>query len=320
MKSMLSLALFGALGCTQAQGPALETSSAAIDWSNGTRLNGTRLNGTRLNGTRLNGTRLNGTRLNGTRLNGTELVATDANGVTLRGEALVGSVITGDTDSGPIDIRIDSANSDDDLWFYRFSAFIGGAWSPVCESSPTGVQYDAILAVGLWNQDQGVVGGGAWTEGSDQFTIACRNSAIAKCHLAGYRPWLLNEVHAPNHLLSCVRMIRADYCGNGAPWTADGREIDIWDNLNIQVRTQPTWTFEASWTADGAACLESTRLIWATEPACVTARKSGKCSKAAFTAPLMLRDAYAVRATAASLQSAPTSATTTSPTLSTSGR
>ena len=262
--------------CAPPPAPELEATEANLDVGNGTRLNGTRLNGTRLNGTRLNGATLNGTRLNGTRLNGSELTGLSDSGATLSGADLVGLELEGQTDSGPVPLRIDTAEQDSGLWFYRFSALIGGAWVPVCEDAPDGSQYGALLAAGSWNQDQGVPEGGAWTLGTDQYTVACKNSAIAKCHLAGYQPWVLGEEYQPTHLLACVRMIRADYCGNGAPWTVDGRAIDLWDDLGVQVQTQPTWTFEAIWNPDGAACVDAYRVSWDNAvPPCVLARPKG---------------------------------------------
>ena len=48
-----------------------------------------------------------------------------------------------------------------------------------------------------------------------------------------------------------VRMIRADYCGDGTSWTVNGRTIDLYDGLGINVDTS-AWTFEAEWTPSGA--------------------------------------------------------------------
>ena len=59
---------------------------------------------------------------------------------------------------------------------------------------------------------------------------------------------------------ACTRMARADYCGDGTPWTVPGTPIDIFDHLSPQIETQETkWPVEAEWTPDGAYCLDDIR-------------------------------------------------------------
>lgn len=59
---------------------------------------------------------------------------------------------------------------------------------------------------------------------------------------------------------ACTRMLRADYCGDGKPWTLDGTLLDIFDYLEppIQLREEK-WTFEARWQPTGAMCLSKQR-------------------------------------------------------------
>jgi hypothetical protein len=66
------------------------------------------------------------------------------------------------------------------------------------------------------------------------------------------RPWLHQ---------ACVRMIRADYCGDGRPHTRDGTRIDLYDRLGIQ-RDEPVpgMSFEAAWGPGGALCVRHARL------------------------------------------------------------
>lgn len=92
-----------------------------------------------------------------------------------------------------------------------------------------------------------------------------------------------------------MRMIRADYCGNGAPWTVDGRALDVWDDLRILKQAEPRWTFEAAWSADGAACLQAVRVIWIGEwPLCAAAR-FGKREDCPFGGKIVLMDSFEQR-------------------------
>ena len=61
---------------------------------------------------------------------------------------------------------------------------------------------------------------------------------------------------------SCMRMVRADYCGDGIPHTRNGTTIDIWDPKGVQSDDTrlPGFTFEASWAPDGAVWLKRTRI------------------------------------------------------------
>ena len=55
-------------------------------------------------------------------------------------------------------------------------------------------------------------------------------------------------------------MYRADYCGDGKPFTKDGTIIDIFDYLDppVQLREE-AWTFEARWQPSGAMCMSQPR-------------------------------------------------------------
>lgn len=61
---------------------------------------------------------------------------------------------------------------------------------------------------------------------------------------------------------ACVRMIRADYGGDGVAHTRDGTRIDVFDRLGIQrpARDPGNLQFEAGWNADGAACVRRARI------------------------------------------------------------
>jgi len=157
------------------------------------------------------------------------------------------------------------------------------------------VPYQATAVGGQWNYQQGVPGGGRKVIEQDspdydtKITFACDNGAIGKCvENMGYKPWAMgpNEckyvcttLHdfpscrkvCVQHTLelmheACVRMVRADYCGNGTPHTVTGVSIDEWDNANIQtetsISTNPSDHFgkEAEWTPNGARCLSQANM------------------------------------------------------------
>lgn len=101
---------------------------------------------------------------------------------------------------------------------------------------------------------------------------------------AGYKPWLEPDVfdgqlkrrskrdaHRPNHLQACVRMLRADYCGDGTSHTVRGRRVEFWDSMGLHEQTQSRWSTEGSWSPDGVECLGSPRVAFANDrpPSCV---------------------------------------------------
>jgi ADYC domain-containing protein len=78
-------------------------------------------------------------------------------------------------------------------------------------------------------------------------------------------PWEKTPDGVPtrDYFDACVRMVRADYCGDGRGWTRDGMLIDIWDDHGIQktdASSSPTLSFEAGWTPEGAVCVAHTRV------------------------------------------------------------
>ena len=64
---------------------------------------------------------------------------------------------------------------------------------------------------------------------SDGMTFACRDqSAMAKClEHAKYRWWESSDDDVRHQ--ACVRMLRADYCGDGVAHTVNGTVLDVED-------------------------------------------------------------------------------------------
>ena len=228
---------------------------ASVEQADGIMPNGVSANGIMPNGIMPNDVRLNGIMPNGIMPNGT-VIGVAGTGAPLSGADLVGSQWTGQlSDGSTLAIRIDEAaaptSANGDLWSYRFSALVSNEWRALCVTA-AGAPAFADTVGGTWNLQEGVPGGGSYHPDTEQFTIACRGSAIAKCVELGYKPW--NGI--VTELASCVRALRADYCGDGTPHTVNGTLINLYDNLGIQTDTV-AWAAEAEWTPDGATCVST---------------------------------------------------------------
>jgi hypothetical protein len=118
---------------------------------------------------------------------------------------------------------------------------------------------------GLWD------GTGAWHDEPSTVTLSCdaagnaptveqlveADGAITKC----MRQFRLNPQQFPDAFLACIRMVRADYCGDGHPHTYGGTEISVATPLNPMTTAECTdgRCFEASWSRNGAICIARPR-------------------------------------------------------------
>lgn len=116
--------------------------------------------------------------------------------------------------------------------------------------SEEGRPIQAIPIRGVWDQRQGVPGAGGRHDAPGMFTFACRGFALAKCVEFGYEPWR----HGTDLHQACVRMVRADFCGDGRSWTENGTLINLYDHRGIQ-QDEADWPVEAEWDVHGARCL-----------------------------------------------------------------
>jgi hypothetical protein len=105
-------------------------------------------------------------------------------------------------------------------------------------------------------------------------TLACAGSAAAKMALLGYGPNADFEGTGASASVeqrqATLKMITADYCGDGVAYTADGMPL-LWENRGGSVvldESFETAELEAIWTADGAACLDTPRLVDPGDVAC----------------------------------------------------
>lgn len=98
------------------------------------------------------------------------------------------------------------------------------------------------------------------------FTLACAGSAAAKMSLMGYGPNAdfngEGEPATPQQRQATLKMITADYCGNGDSYTADGTPLN-WRNAagSVGFPNPEESQIEAIWTAQGAVCLDAPRVV-----------------------------------------------------------
>ena len=245
------------------------TFRAVVD--NGVEMNGPQINGLRMNGLRMNGLRMNGLRMNGSDVNNFALTQGSkirglVNAIERQGAALAGSEFDMDIDQSgtivPQRIRINNVVQsavNNDVFFtdVRYWKTPDNLWDYLCRDG-AGNPTEAIALNFAWDDSTGTR-----NEYPDAFTWACRGAALAKAVEWGYAPWRpipgfeMKDIHQ-----AAVRMIRADYCGNGITHTVNGNPIDVSDRFGIQT-PGTAWPVEAKWGPDGAVCLNTPRrAVW----------------------------------------------------------
>ena len=176
------------------------------------------------------------------------------NGVSLNGTDFIGATLTaGLSNGGTLALHIDDidalAGANDDVLAYEISVATDTGSTSLCGYETDGSARRALAVPGAWNLTTG-----AWSDTGGTFSFACRAASIAKCVEMGYKTWdgFADQQHA------CVRMLRADYCGDGVAHTVNGTPINIYDNVGVQADTE-SWQLDGEWTADGALCFNHYR-------------------------------------------------------------
>jgi ADYC domain len=187
---------------------------------------------------------------------GTTFRIRGADGAVLPPDRLPGTIIVISDGNARLALRIDSVErhaSDAEITLYALSARgADGGWHNVCMPGPDGRRL-AFPLRGRWNAD------GSHVDDPDRFNLTCTGGAIGKCVGMGYKPWQGAAMAA--HHQACVRMVRADYCGDGVGTTRDGTPIDVWDRIGLQHRDRSAnLHFEAAWGPRGAVCVARTRI------------------------------------------------------------
>jgi hypothetical protein len=265
----LSFLLVSSLGACVADGYSTDVSALGGENLNGENLNGENLNGENLNGSELGkavkwvelaGVTLDGAWLPWVWLDGSQLMGWQG-GAVLEGDALVGARFVARSDTNKwLKLRVadvESPADGDDVWRYWVEYLeTNGQWYPICLDT-AGDAFGAIPVDGYWNHKRGVPHGGDKIDDPWRFTFACpRVGAIGKCVEAGYEPWAYTAdgTSLADHHQACVRLMRADYCGDGEPHTVDGTLVNLYDQIGIQDDADD-WIHEAEWGPDGASCI-----------------------------------------------------------------
>ncbi len=302
---------------------------------NALKLNALKLNALKLNALKLNHLKLNHLKLNGLQLQGLRLDAltfdtlkldgsslggvAEVNGemVAYSGEELIGSELkiladrideNNQPDTVELAIRINDVYHDetyDDIFYYDLSLSIAGdgQWESLCVDE-NNQPMPIIMLSHYWDDVTG-----DRIDDPDVVTLACSTAVLAHCVQWGYRPWEestqcdkwekgkknCKTVSLVDYHQACTRMARADYCGDGTPWTVSGTPIDISDHLSPQIEIAETnWPVEAEWNTNGAYCLNDIRQqAWKADglyPKCPKprARKLGDCGSMAKHRSLLL--------------------------------
>jgi hypothetical protein len=193
---------------------------------------------------------------------GTVFRATLSDGTVKQGKELAGAVLVFEVQGSPVRIRIasimpDPGDKTGSVLLHDFRSDETG--EPLCNPAPDGTRLGFPLP-GRTAPD-----GRLLAAEPGVFELVCTAGAQDKCVRYGYHPWEPAPDGRPmrDYYDACVRMVRADYCGDGRAWTRDGTLIDLWDRLGLQQaesRSDASFSFEAGWSPNGALCVARTRI------------------------------------------------------------
>jgi ADYC domain len=129
-----------------------------------------------------------------------------------------------------------------------------GEWRNACLPDPDGRRLGFPLA-GAFTAD------GRYQPAPTKLLITCTGGAEGKCVRFGYKPWGHAADGTPllPYYQACVRLVRADYAGDGRGTTKNGQPIDIYDGLGLQAPAG-AYEFEAGFAPEGATCVRHVRV------------------------------------------------------------
>ena len=206
-----------------------------------------------------------------------EFVAYTAQQVRLSGEQLIGFEIVLENES---DLRIRIMDTGfEDSWAvgaapvrtYALAYYDGqdNSYKNVCFENADSP--DATVATIITGERYDLENTLVAPEASGWFTIACAGSALAKLKLMNYSPNANfdgeGNPSTPQQRQAGLRMLTADYCGDGTSFTVDGTPL-LWQNQSATVEYNSSWLaegedseLEAVWDDKGAVCLNTPRLF-----------------------------------------------------------
>ena len=144
----------------------------------------------------------------------------------------------------------------------RSTTGLPAAGGTLCDAAGTAHGYLGSLTTGSWGPRTFVspvpyTDLAYYTRSDSRLTLTCGNGALLKCDRI-FDPW--RSPRSEDERGACVRMVRADYCGTGAPHTVDGVPIEVdWDAWDPAMLTDPD--FEAVWTPRGAHCVAASKVL-----------------------------------------------------------
>lgn len=203
-------------------------------------------------------------RIEKTEVVGTAFRLTFSSGRVLQGKDLVGVTLSlllpGDTTAHRVrldDILTDSRDPDHEVLLYKVAVVDGEKPVELCDPDPDGNRWMFPLK-GQWDSEGQLIS-------HSGFTLTCSAGAQGKCVRFGYKPWktLADGTDMAEYHRACVKMVRADYCGDHAT-TRTGMKIDLYDDLGIEREAASAGadelSFEAAWSPTGAVCVAHTRV------------------------------------------------------------
>jgi ADYC domain len=193
---------------------------------------------------------------------GTSFRATLSDSSVKQGVDLTGAVLVIAVNGSRLRVRIASVTPDplDKTGTVLLHDFrLEDSGEPLCTAGPDGTRLGFPLA------GRSLPDGRFVAAEPGIFELTCTAGARGKCVRFGYHPWerVPDGRTMRDHYNACVRLVRADYCGDNRGWTRNGTAIDLWDDLGIQESDSgpdQAFSFEAGWNANGAVCVAHTRI------------------------------------------------------------
>jgi hypothetical protein len=133
---------------------------------------------------------------------------------------------------------------------YTFKYWDGAVHKYLC--APDSVEQAAAIVLDSFSVDGTT---GAITTRANTIYLGCASGAVGKAPTWGYTPWALGLADFE----AMVRMVRADYCGDGVSWTTPGRAVTISDVWGINNFAPVAGATEAIWGPSGALCIGQPR-------------------------------------------------------------
>ncbi|MCY1054008.1 ADYC domain-containing protein [Nannocystis sp. SCPEA4] len=196
-----------------------------------------------------------------------ELIARNMNNpqqVVYTGPQLVGKVLSLMTPNGPVQLRIVGFDGQVPSWAagggfvnaYRMQYNdVDNVSQPVCPNTSDEHKDLVTLIHGeTYDRETNEItpAQGRW------FTIACVAEGAYKMKMMDYAPSGLRRANLEQRKAT-LRMVTADYCGDGTPYTVDGTPV-AWRNANGSITPGVAETsLEAKWGPNGALCLDDPR-------------------------------------------------------------